>query len=223
MKICSPAPSVHPRQPGRSRALVNPSSARLRLAPALLLSGLTTLVSLILAEPARADVTFLLNVRPTVIEGNSGTQLLRFQATTMTLPVPLQQPLSGTISLIPGPGSLAVGGASCAPGVDFIAFTDKPFTIPAGSRPPFFFDVVVCSDTVPEPNKNVTMAIRPNTLCIGEGCLHYGTIIDDDTASNPLAPGNLQLQPRPGVTVPDPRLQQPRPNCRLINGSFVCN
>ncbi|MEB3199949.1 MAG: hypothetical protein VKK62_05430 [Synechococcaceae cyanobacterium] len=179
--------------------------------------------SLLLPVPAQADVTFLLNVRPTVTEGNSGTQLLRFQATSMTVPVPLQRSISGTLSVWPGPGSSAVGGASCSPGVDFIQFTNKPFTIPAGSSPPYFLDVVVCGDTVPEPSKNVTMAIQPNSLCVGDGCLQYGTIQDDDTASTPTAPGLRPIQPQPGLFQPPANLQQPRPNCRLINGSFVCN
>lgn len=93
------APVVHQASPGAT----------------LVLTGLATLVKLSLVGPAKADVRFLTNVRPTVSEDSSGTQLLRFQARTMALPVPLQQPLRDTISLIPGPGSLAVGGASCVP------------------------------------------------------------------------------------------------------------
>jgi hypothetical protein len=166
------------------------------------------------------DLVFVLNKRPTVTEGNNGTRVLRFEATSMTRAMPLAQPITGTISVWPGPGNAAVGGATCSAGVDFIQFTDKPFTIPAGSSAPFFFDVTICGDTARESTENVTMAIRPGELCGTDGCLHYGNIVDDDSPSTTL-PANTQLRQKPEVLKAP--IDPPRPNCRLINGSLVCN
>ena len=165
------------------------------------------------------DLVFVLNKRPTVTEGNNGTRVLRFEATSMTRAMPLAQPITGTISVWPGPGNAAVGGATCSAGIDFIQFTDKPFTIPAGSSAPFFFDVTICGDTARESTENVTMAIRPGELCGTDGCLHYGNIVDDDTLS-PVPGAGTQLQQKPeALKAP---IDPPRPKCRLINGSLVC-
>jgi hypothetical protein len=165
------------------------------------------------------DLVFVLNKRPTVTEGNNGTRVLRFEATSMTRAMPLAQPITGTISVWPGPGNAAVGGATCSAGVDFIQFTDKPFTIPAGSSAPFFFDVTICGDTARESTENVTMAIRPGELCGTDGCLHYGNIVDDDSPSTTL-PANSQLRQKPEVLKAP--IDLPNPKCRLINGNFVC-
>ena len=64
------------------------------------------------------------------------------------------------------------------------------------------------------------MAIRPGELCGTDGCLHYGNIVDDDSPSTTL-PANTQLRQKPEVLKAP--IDPPRPNCRLINGSLVCN
>jgi hypothetical protein len=172
-------------------------------------------------QAAAFDLAFVLNKRPTVTEGNNGTRVLRFEATSMTQRMPLQQPITGTLSVWGGPGSAtATGGATCGGDVDFIQFRDKPFTIPAGASAPFFFDVTICGDTRRESVESVTMAIQPGTLCGTDGCLHYGNIVDDDTpgAGQPVGSKGLPKPVAKPVQI-DPQ----RPNCRLINGDLVCS
>lgn len=186
-----------------------------------LLTAIAVLGCCLTATSAHAlDLVFVLNKRPSVVEGNNGTRVLRFEATSFTRTMPLAQPITGTISVWGGPGSAATGGATCGGEVDFIQFRDRPFTIPAGASAPFFFDVTICSDTRRESVESVTMAIQPGSLCGTDGCLHYGNIADDDAPGNGLPVGS---KPAPKPVVKPVQIDPQRPNCRLINGELVCS
>ena len=119
-----------------------------------------------------------------VFEGTSGTKIL-------AIPVRFvgSQPnaVTGVVSAIPLPGTgfnPATGGSACGGSVDFIQFSNVPFSIPANTpNGTFTLPVTICGDTVIEPNEQIFVFLS-NVVgadCSLEGtCNAVATIRNDD-------------------------------------------
>lgn len=119
-----------------------------------------------------------------VCEGNAGTRVLilpvRFvgaQTATVT----------GLASAIPMTGSgfnPATGGTACGGSVDFVQFTNVPFSIPPNTpNGTLSVNILVCGDTVIEPNQQIFVSLSSvsGADCSLEGtCNAIGTIRNDD-------------------------------------------
>ena len=79
-------------------------------------------------------------------------------------------------------GGSATGGASCAPGVDFIN-TDTQMVFNPGQTQ-LTASVPICNDTLDEPNETVTLQLYnpSNNLSLGSKSQSTLTIVDDDPA-----------------------------------------
>ncbi|MEY4512029.1 MAG: hypothetical protein RLZZ450_4151 [Pseudomonadota bacterium] len=73
----------------------------------------------------------------------------------------------------------ATPGSSCSPGVDYLAFTDKPITLPAGEDR-LSVHVTVCGDNLVESRETLYLRVQEaqTGLCSGELCLAIGEIVD---------------------------------------------
>ena len=118
-----------------------------------------------------------------VFEGNTGTRIL-------ILPVRFvgAQPntVTGTVSVIglTGAGfSPATGGTACGPGIDFVQFTNVPFSIPPNTpNGTLSVNIAVCGDAAVEPNEHlfVSFANIVGAQCFEGTCNALGTVLDDD-------------------------------------------
>ena len=154
--------------------------------------GLTTLLvaGLGAVGSANAQTTPTLRIvsPEPVLEGNSGTRIMRF---TITLDAVATREISGRF--LTRQGTLfgdAIQGASCTGETDFIA-VDQPFLIPAGSLSTTA-DVLICGDTQPESTGvrelvKVTLSIPFGTQCPLSSCAAAGVILGDDV------PGTLTI------------------------------
>lgn len=118
-----------------------------------------------------------------VFEGNAGTSILR-------LPVRFSgaQPntVTGTVSVIGLTGvgfSPATGGTACGPGIDFVQFTNVPFSIPPNTpNGTLSVNILVCGDAVVEPNEHLFVSLNSvvGAQCFEGNCNAVGTLLDDD-------------------------------------------
>jgi len=137
----------------------------------------------VLALAAHGQVLMALG-NATVFEGNSGTTILK-------LPVTLGGPNATTITglasavTISGTGfHPATAGSACTAGVDFISFSNVPFSIPPNTpNGTLSVNVTICGDSVIEPDEQIFVFLSNVTggaFCTSESCAAIGTIADDD-------------------------------------------
>lgn len=119
-----------------------------------------------------------------IFEGNSGTKILK-------LPVNFvgAQPntVTGVVSAIPLTGTgfnPATGGSACGGSVDFIPFSNVPFSIPPNTpNGTLSVNITICGDSVIEPNEQIFVFFSnvAGADCSFEGtCNAVGTILNDD-------------------------------------------
>jgi|LakMenEpi03Aug12_release.lakeMendotaPanAssembly.Ray.scaffolds.fasta_scaffold186239_2 hypothetical protein len=161
----------------------------------------------------------------TVDEGNSGTRVARFEITHEQL----TRPTTVTYTVAPDQNHpnfpTAVGGTTCGPAVDFIAVTNRAFTIPVGAPNPTYIDVTICGDTEAEPtevfrisfDRGSPYAADRNVECL-ERCINRGYIRNDD-GTPPPPPKQCTMNGKP---FPCPPPKPPTPRCRMVNGQLIC-
>jgi len=119
-----------------------------------------------------------------IFEGNSGSKILK-------LPVRFvgAQPntVTGVVSAIPLTGTgfnPATGGAACGGNVDFVPFSNVPFSIPPNTpNGTLTVNITICGDAVIEPNEQIFVFLSnvAGADCSLEGaCNAVGTITNDD-------------------------------------------
>jgi hypothetical protein len=123
-----------------------------------------------------------------VFEGNSGTTILK-------LPVTLTPVNTTTVTgfasagLISGtgfhPATPGVAGGACgAAGVDFIPFSNIPFSIPPNTpNGTLSVNITICGDTTIEPDEQIFVFlsnVAGGAFCTTESCAAIGTIVNDD-------------------------------------------
>lgn len=131
---------------------------------------------------AQALPTLVMN-DASVFEGNSGTKILSLpvnfvgtQNTTVT----------GVASAIPMTGvgfSPATGGSACTGSVDFVSFSNVPFTIPPNTpNGTLSVNITICGNTVIEPNEHIFVSLTgvSGATCLEGTCDGIATILDDD-------------------------------------------
>ncbi len=117
-----------------------------------------------------------------VFEGNAGTKVLQ---------LPLRfvgaQPntVTGTVSATPLTGSgfnAATGGAACGGAVDFVSFTNVPFSIPPNTpNGTLYIGITICGNTTIEPNEHIFVSMTASgAQCLEGTCNGVGTILNDD-------------------------------------------
>jgi len=122
-----------------------------------------------------------------IFEGGAGTtSVIRFP---LSWQGPTTARVDGFVSAAPAPAGPLFNpptpGATCAPGVDFISFSNSPFSIPANSLPGTLnFAVTICGDGAIEPDEHILLSVvlpqGGGLTCLTESCFAIGTIVDDD-------------------------------------------
>ncbi|MEB3199948.1 MAG: hypothetical protein VKK62_05425 [Synechococcaceae cyanobacterium] len=168
--------------------------------------------------------------RVSVMEEHTGVRVVQVPVRVYP-PMPLTAPISGTFSttqcrtFCSRPQERAVGGTSCAPGIDFIWIQNRPFSLPVGFTGGFGFDVEICGDRISEfTHKTFEVVIKNTQRCgggTGFGCITPVTIIDDDGA-----PALISPQPSPQTATPVPvhppsLIQPPQPGCRKLSSGMI--
>ena len=201
-KLAIPLDTVDPRRPGKARV-----GDPIRIFVA---GQLAAKVSVGVGEANGVGSTTRLDLDPqnmgtgpaieiadvAVVEGNSGmtnaTVLLTLN-TTDTRAVEIQWETRD--------GS-AVGGTTCAPGVDFVHRSNPPVTIPAGSQSGSL-TVQICGDTEVEANEEFSVVLLSTTGDFGVFTTKSTatvTIIDDDNVPT-LQVGSIRVaEPPTGST-----------------------
>lgn len=115
-----------------------------------------------------------------IVEGNSGTSVLRFTITSSTN-------TNITVNAATASSGTATGGAFCSSGTDFVSRAVTAVTLTRGTGT---FDVTVCGDTDIEPNETVNVVLTPiigasYTISTANAT---GTISNDDQNLAPVAP-----------------------------------
>ncbi len=168
----------------RDRSRLEPESCTraLTLGSLLARSAQALLVSAFALLPtAQAQVVMVLG-NAHVFEGNSGT-------TTLNMPITFVGTLTSdahlNVSAIAASGTgfhPATAGAACGGGVDFISFSNVPFTIPANTTT-FNIPVTVCGDTTIESDEQIFLlasSVTGGAFCTADSCASIGTIVNDD-------------------------------------------
>jgi hypothetical protein len=133
---------------------------------------------------ARAQLPFMFVDDASVFESNTGTTILR-------LPVRFvgtqSQTVTGVVSAIAMTGTgfnTPIAGASCTGGVDFVPFTNAPFSIgPNAQAGTLSVNVTVCGNATVELDEHIFVSIdvQGGADCSLEGaCTALGTIVNDD-------------------------------------------
>lgn len=170
--------NLHPDPKSTAVAGRRPVRARRWLALAALLA-----TAALRPEVANAQIIALSSA--SVVEGNSGSVVLKIPVNFIGA-----QPntVTGTVSAVPLSGvafNPATSGTACGAGVDFVGFTNVPFSIPPNTpNGTLSINVEVCGDTVNESNEHifVSLVASAGAECTGDSCGAIGTIIDDDDA-----------------------------------------
>jgi hypothetical protein len=131
---------------------------------------------------AQALPTLVIN-DASVFEGNTGTRIL-------SLPVNFvgtqNNPVTGVVSAIPLTGAgfnPATGGSACGGNVDFVPFSNVPFTIPPNTpNGTLTVNITICGNSVIEPNEHIFVSLTgvSGATCLEGTCDGIGTIRDDD-------------------------------------------
>lgn len=76
-----------------------------------------------------------------------------------------------------------VGGTACGAGVDFVQFTNVPFTIPPNTpNGTLFVGIQLCADAAIEPDEHIFVSLTgvAGAQCLEGTCNGVGTIVNDD-------------------------------------------
>ena len=145
---------------------------------------MVALALLMATGTARAQLPFLVVDDASIFEGNAGTTVLR-------LPVRFvgtqSQTVTGVVSAIAMSGTgfnSPIGGSSCTGGVDFVPFSNVPFSIPPNTpNGTLNVGITICGNTTIEPDEQIFVFFS-NVVgadCSLEGsCNGIGTIVNDD-------------------------------------------
>ncbi len=145
---------------------------------------MTGLALVLATGTARAQLPFMFVDDASVFEGNAGTTILR-------LPVRFvgtqSETVTGVVSAIAMSGvgfNSPVAGSSCTAGVDFVPFTNVPFSIPPNTpNGTLSVNVTVCSNATIELDEHIfaSITVQGGANCSLEGaCNAVGTIVNDD-------------------------------------------
>ena len=145
--------------------------------------GLLLVFVAALSPTTQAQVLMTLG-NASIFEGNSGTSILK-------LPVNFggvnTSTVTGFASAIPLSGTgfnPATGGASCGGGVDFVQFSNVPFSIPPNTpNGTLSVNITISSDAVIEPDEQIFVflsSVAGGAFCTSESCAAIGTIVNDD-------------------------------------------
>ncbi|HZI84970.1 MAG TPA: Calx-beta domain-containing protein [Casimicrobiaceae bacterium] len=142
------------------------------------------LVAAVLLAPATQAQVLMALGNASVFEGNSGTTVLRLPVTLGGLN-PTTVTGNASAVAISGTGfHPATAGASCGPGVDFISFSNVPFSIPPNTpNGTLNVGVTICPDATIEPDEQIFVFLSNVTggaFCTSESCAAVGTIVNDD-------------------------------------------
>jgi hypothetical protein len=95
-----------------------------------------------------------------------------------------------------------VGGAACGPGIDFVQYTNQPFTIsPNTPAADLYFGVTICGDTTIEPDETVLVNVTNlnGANCISsDHCQAIGVIVNDDGPPS-MSVNNISLSTPQGL------------------------
>lgn len=147
-----------------------------RTAQALLVSAL------LLSPTAHAQVLMVLG-NGSGFEGNSGTTILKLPVTLGGTPTSDVHGFASAVAISGTGFHPATAGAACGGGVDFVSFSNVPFTIPAGFTGPLSVNITVCGDATIEPDEQIFVFLSNVTggaFCTSESCAAIGTITNDD-------------------------------------------
>ena len=118
-----------------------------------------------------------------VFEGNSGTTILKLPVTMGGAPTSDVHGFASAVAISGTGFHPATAGAACGGSVDFVSFSNVPFTIPAGFTGPLSVNITVCGDTTIEPDEQIFVSLTNVTggaFCTSESCAAIGTIANDD-------------------------------------------
>lgn len=172
--------ALFPLALGRREHICQLNSFLRLITPALLI------VLALRAGTAMAQDPVMIIDDASVFEGDGDTKILKLPVSFLG---PQTTTVSGVVSAIPLPGSgfnSATGGTACAgSGADFEQFSNVPFSIPPNTpNGTLSVNIVVCGDTVIEPNEQIFVFFSSNVSgadCSLEGtCNAIGTIRNND-------------------------------------------
>jgi hypothetical protein len=156
----------------------------------------------VLSPMARGQVLMTM-ANASIFEGNAGTSILKLPVNFAGVNT---STVTGFASAIPLSGvgfNPATGGASCGAGVDFVPFSNVPFSIPPNTpNGTLSVNITICSDAVIEPDEHIFVSltnVAGGAFCTTESCAAIGTIVNDDgpptvsinsiSVSEPALPG----------------------------------
>jgi Calx-beta domain len=119
-----------------------------------------------------------------VFEGNSGTKIMSLPVSFVGAQNTTVTGVVSAVSMSSGVGfNPATGGSSCSGSVDFVQFTDVPFSIPPNTpNGTLSVNITICGNSTIEPNEHifVSMTVFSGATCLEGTCTALGTILDDD-------------------------------------------
>jgi hypothetical protein len=156
------------------------------------LAALTAQAVLFIAAAALSPATqaqVLLSLKgASIFEGGAGT------TSVLRLPVTLSgvtpTTVNGFVSAVAAPAGFsfnpATPGTACDPGVDFLTYSNVPFSIPANSTSGTLnVAVTICGDNATELNEHILASfsnVTGGAFCTSESCAANGTIVNDEGA-----------------------------------------
>jgi len=134
----------------------------------LMFKTLALSCAVIMSTPAWAEQQHVVLENATSFEGNNGERVIElpigYTDGSIDLTATARYPMTLRASTITAGGNSfnpATGGLSCAPGVDYISFSNLMITIPAGAPwGAVTVPVTVCGDTQVEPLQHLFVALE---------------------------------------------------------------
>lgn len=144
--------------------------------------GLAFLLVL-LSSTAHGQVLMTLG-NASIFEGNSGTSILKLPVTLGGANATTVTGLASAVTISGTGFHPATAGSACTAGVDFISFSNVPFSIPPNTpNGTLSVNITICGDAVIEPDEQIFVFLSNVTggaFCTTESCAAIGTIADDD-------------------------------------------
>ena len=154
--------------------------------------GLLFAVVAALSSATQAQVLMTIT-NASIFEGNSGTSILKLPVNFAVPPGSTTNPttVTGFANAFSPPAGAAIhpatGGSSCSAGVDFIQFTNSPFSIPPNTpNGTLSVNITICSDAVIEQDEQILVTltnVAGGAFCFSDtpvACVGIGTIVNDD-------------------------------------------
>jgi hypothetical protein len=157
--------------------------------------GLLVVAASVLSPMAQGQVLMTLG-NASIFEGNAGTSILKLPVLMVGVNT---STVTGFASAIPLSGvgfNPATGGASCGGGVDFVQFSNVPFSIPPNTpNGTLSVNITICGDAVIEPDEQIFVSltnVAGGAFCTSESCASIGTIVNDDGPPS-MSIGNISV------------------------------